>query len=50
MLPIGGLGNSRWTMDVEEALEAVRMIAPKSVIPCHYSIPFLLEEKLCPGR
>ena len=41
MLPIGGMGNSTWTMDVAEAIEAVRRIRPKCVIPCHYNIPFL---------
>lgn len=41
MLPIGGLGNNTWTMDLTEALEAVKIIAPKKVIPCHYNVPFL---------
>jgi L-ascorbate metabolism protein UlaG (beta-lactamase superfamily) len=41
MLPIGGLGNHSWTMDVDEAVEAVRIIAPAHVIPCHYDLPFL---------
>ena len=45
MIPIGGLGNNTWTMDVAEALEAVRLIAPKRVIPCHYSVPFLFRKK-----
>lgn len=45
MLPIGGLGNSTWTMDVNEALEAVKLISPKCVIPCHYSVPFLWKRK-----
>ncbi len=40
MLPIGGLGNNTWTMDVSEALEAVKLIAPRKVIPCHYNAPF----------
>ena len=40
MLPIGGPGNNTWTMDVTDALEAVKIIAPKKVIPCHYNIPF----------
>jgi L-ascorbate metabolism protein UlaG (beta-lactamase superfamily) len=39
MLPIGGLGQNTWTMDVDEALEAVRLISPKRVIPCHYDVP-----------
>ena len=41
MLPIGGLGNNTWTMDVADAIEAVKLIAPKMVIPCHYNVPFL---------
>ena len=41
MLPIGGLGNQIWTMDVAEALEAVTLISPKLVIPCHYNVPFI---------
>jgi L-ascorbate metabolism protein UlaG (beta-lactamase superfamily) len=45
LLPIGGLGNNTWTMDVTEALEAVKMINPKLVIPCHYNVPFLWIKK-----
>ena len=45
MLPIGGLGQSTWTMDVNEALEAVEIIAPKIVVPCHYNVPFLWKRK-----
>ena len=41
MLPIGGLGNDTWTMDVSDAIRAVQLIAPKLVIPCHYNVPFL---------
>jgi len=41
MLPLGGLGNNTWTMDVPDAIEAVKMIKPKLVIPCHYNVPFL---------
>ena len=37
MLPIGGLGDNTWTMDVSDALEAVKLIEPKKVIPCHYN-------------
>jgi L-ascorbate metabolism protein UlaG (beta-lactamase superfamily) len=32
-------------MDVDEAVEAVRLIAPKRVIPCHYSVPLLWKRK-----
>jgi len=45
MLPIGGLGNNIWTMDVTDALEAVRIIKPSLVIPCHYNVPFLWNKK-----
>ncbi len=40
MLPIGGLGDNTWTMDVADALEAVKLIAPEMVIPCHYNVAF----------
>jgi L-ascorbate metabolism protein UlaG (beta-lactamase superfamily) len=46
MLPIGGLGNNTWTMDVADAIEAVKLIAPKMVIPCHYNVPFLWIKKM----
>jgi L-ascorbate metabolism protein UlaG (beta-lactamase superfamily) len=36
MIPIGG-GTVHNTMDENEALEVVKMIAPKLVIPCHYN-------------
>jgi L-ascorbate metabolism protein UlaG (beta-lactamase superfamily) len=49
MLPIGGLGNSTWTMDVVEALKAVEIISPRVVIPCHYSGPFLWQKNFCPA-
>jgi L-ascorbate metabolism protein UlaG (beta-lactamase superfamily) len=49
MLPIGGLGNNTWTMDVEDALEAVKSIAPKRVIPCHYNVPFLWIRNIAPA-
>lgn len=45
MLPIGGRGNNTWTMDVDEALEAVRLISPKHVIPCHYSVPLFWKRR-----
>ena len=41
MIPIGGLGQNTWTMDVEDALHAVDRIDPDLVIPCHYNVPFL---------
>ncbi len=49
MLPIGGSGNNTWTMDVTDALEAVKLIAPKMVIPCHYNIPFLWIKNIAPA-
>jgi len=45
MVPIGGLGQNTWTMDVEDALQAVELIDPEIVIPCHYSVPFLWKKK-----
>ncbi|MCH9668079.1 MAG: MBL fold metallo-hydrolase [Actinomycetia bacterium] len=45
MVPIGGLGSSTWTMDVDEALEAVRLIQPQRVIPCHYNAPFFWKRR-----
>jgi len=41
MIPIGGMGGGIWTMDEAEALEAVRLISPKKVAPCHYNASFL---------
>ena len=45
MIPIGGRKVHN-TMDEEEALEAVKMISPKMVIPCHYDCGALLSRKL----
>jgi L-ascorbate metabolism protein UlaG (beta-lactamase superfamily) len=45
MLPIGGLGQNTWTMDVDEAIEAARLISPRYVIPCHYNVPFLWKRR-----
>jgi L-ascorbate metabolism protein UlaG (beta-lactamase superfamily) len=49
MLPIGGLGDDTWTMDVSEALKAVELISPALVIPCHYNLPFLWQKRFCPA-
>ncbi|MDX1335169.1 MAG: MBL fold metallo-hydrolase [Gammaproteobacteria bacterium] len=49
MLPIGGLGDNTWTMDVSDAIEAVKRIAPKRVIPCHYNAPFLWIKNIAPA-
>lgn len=45
MIPIGGIN----TMDEKEALEAVRLIEPKHVIPCHYNGDFLWRKNLNPS-
>jgi len=45
MLPIGGLGRHTWTMDVTEALEAVKVIRPRRVIPCHYNVPLFWKRR-----
>lgn len=49
MLPIGGLGNNTWTMDVPDALEAVKLIAPRKVIPCHYNVPLFWIKNIAPA-
>jgi L-ascorbate metabolism protein UlaG (beta-lactamase superfamily) len=46
MIPIGGLGQNTWTMDVNDALQAVELIDPEIVIPCHYNVPFLWKRKI----
>jgi L-ascorbate metabolism protein UlaG (beta-lactamase superfamily) len=48
MIPIGGkaVGN---TMDEEEAVEAVRIMHPKLVIPCHYNCPAFFSQKYNPA-
>ena len=38
MIPIGGEAAHN-TMDVEEAIQAVKNMRPKLVIPCHYNCP-----------
>jgi L-ascorbate metabolism protein UlaG (beta-lactamase superfamily) len=45
MLPIGGFGQNTWTMDVDDAIQAVELIGPEKVIPCHYNVPFLWKKK-----
>ena len=49
MLPIGGAGENTWTMDMTEALEAVKLISPKKVIPCHYNVSFLWIKNINPA-
>lgn len=46
MLPIGGAGQNRWTMDVDDALQVVEWIRPQRVIPCHYNVPLLWKKNL----
>jgi len=46
MIPIGGKGNNIWTMDVPDAIEAVKLISPKIVIPCHYNVYFFWTKNI----
>lgn len=48
MIPIGGklIHN---TMDVEEAIQAVTVIQPKVVIPCHYNVPAFFSKTYNPA-
>ena len=48
MLPIGGAAAHN-TMDEKEALEAVKLIEPKSVVPCHYNCAFLWRKNANPA-
>jgi L-ascorbate metabolism protein UlaG (beta-lactamase superfamily) len=43
MIPIGG-GQADNTMDEFEALEAIKIIQPKLVIPMHYDLPLLFTK------
>ena len=43
MLPVGG-GQADNTMDEVEALEAIKIIQPKLVIPMHYDLPILFTK------
>ena len=49
ILPIGGAGENIWTMDVTDALEAVKLISPKIVIPCHYNASFFWIKNINPA-
>lgn len=49
MIPIGGRKVYN-TMNEDEALEAVKMMSPKKVIPMHYNCPALLSKKLNPAN
>jgi L-ascorbate metabolism protein UlaG (beta-lactamase superfamily) len=48
MVPIGGKAVHN-TMDVQEALQAVQIMKPKLVIPCHYNCPAFFSEKYNPA-
>ncbi len=48
MIPIGGKVAHN-TMDEVEALEAVQIMRPRLVIPCHYNCPGLFSRKLNPA-
>lgn len=48
MIPIGGR-ESHNTMDEAEALQAVRIMKPKLVIPCHYNCPGLFTREINPA-
>ena len=48
MIPIGGKAIHN-TMDETEALQAVRIMCPKLVIPCHYNCPALFTKKYNPA-
>jgi len=48
MIPIGGKAIHN-TMDENEALQAVKMIKPKLVIPCHYNCPAFFTKKYNPA-
>ena len=48
MIPIGGKTVHN-TMDVEEAIQAVKNIHPKLVIPCHYNCPAFFTKTYNPA-
>jgi len=48
MIPIGGRVINN-TMDEKEALQAVKLIKPKMVIPCHYNCDFLWRKNFNPA-
>lgn len=48
MIPIGGRLIKN-TMGEKEALEAVKLIEPKLVIPCHYNCSFLWQRNINPA-
>jgi len=48
MIPIGGKAIHN-TMDVDEAVQAVKIIRPKVVIPCHYNCPAFFTKTYNPA-
>lgn len=48
MIPVGGKAVHN-TMDEEEALQAIRAMRPKLVIPCHYNCPAFFSKKFNPA-
>lgn len=48
MIPIGGKTNPN-TMDEIEALQAIEIMKPKLVIPCHYNCPALFSKSYNPA-
>jgi L-ascorbate metabolism protein UlaG (beta-lactamase superfamily) len=48
MIPIGGKMIHN-TMDEQEALQAIHIIKPKLVIPCHYNCPAFFTKKYNPA-
>ena len=48
MIPIGGKAVHN-TMDIPEALEAIKIMKPKMVIPCHYNCPALFSKRFNPA-
>jgi len=36
-------------MDMQEAIEAVKIISPGKVIPCHYNVPFFWKRRAAPA-
>ena len=48
MIPIGGK-TAHNTMDVDEALEAIKIMKPAMVLPCHYNCPAFFTKKYNPA-
>ena len=49
MIPIGGKAIHN-TMDEDEALQAINIMRPKLVIPCHYNCPAFFTKKYNPAN